>query len=56
MCVRRAIGIDTVRKMMLYEQSDHREHGKLMTKSHLKLVAPTTENRTVTMPTTEAER
>jgi hypothetical protein len=38
MCVRRAIGIDTVRK-------------RIMGKSHLNLVAPNTANRTIAMPT-----
>ena len=50
MCVRRAIGIDTVRKTFIIRTVDAWGALEIMAKSHLKLVAPNTENRTVVMP------
>ena len=43
-----SIGIDTVRKRTIIRTVDSWGASKIMAKSHLKLVAPTTEKRTVT--------
>jgi integrase len=47
MCVRPATGIDTVRKRVTIPIVETTGRLKSMAKSHLKLVAPTTEKRTV---------
>jgi hypothetical protein len=43
-------------KQLLFEQLIWQETQKTMAKSHLKLVAPTSKNRTVTTPLRRAER
>ena len=45
-----SIGIDTVRKRAIIRTVDTWGARKIMAKSHLKLVAPTTEKRTVATP------
>jgi site-specific recombinase XerD len=50
MCVLPAIGIDTVRKRTIIRTVDTWGARNIMAKSHLKLVAPTTEKRTVATP------
>src|SRR5258705_10797146 len=50
MCVRRSIGIDTVRKTIIIRTVELAGRLNVMGKSHLKLVTPNTENRTVAMP------
>jgi integrase len=42
--------VDTVRKRIIIRTVDARAARDMMAKSHLKLIAPTTENRTVAMP------
>ena len=51
MCVRRTMELTLFVKGPLYEQLIHGQGGNIMAKSHLKLVAPTTEKRTVTADT-----
>ena len=48
MCVRRTMELTQFVKGALYEQLTHGQGGISWPKSHLKLVTPTTEKRTVT--------
>ena len=50
MCVRRSMAFDTVRKMIIIRTVDTGGASNIMAKSHLKLVSPNTEKRTVAMP------